>query len=204
MKTTRAYVAVILIFVIAVSAYLFWNHRRVEKQEERAYAEEGKRLKSQVAIMASRWNAVTNWQASFRERLPSAIYTSDIEQAVLGERPILVYAQLDDIKTDGNTYTVQLSSPVTQWFLHMHYSLLCDAELGRKLIGEKHSEFEIFALVAYIDRVEKRSETDTYYFLAQGTAKEAILVGIRGLALANLETTARGPQINAAGDSQNE
>jgi hypothetical protein len=126
-----------------------------------------------------------------RGRLPSSIYTSDIEKAVVSERPVLIYAQLDDIRTTGDGYTAELSSPVTEWLIHMHYRLFCNAAVAQKLTEGKRSEFRIFAIVAHIDRVEKRTEPDNSYFLADGTAKEVVLVGIRGLAQSRGNAAAR-------------
>ncbi len=165
MKTSRAFSLVLLVIGVFVAACFFWSHQRAEQREREAYAEEGRKVQAVVADMGSRWNAIAHWQDGFKGRIPSTIYTTEVEKAVLSERPILFYAHLDDIKTAGDGYTAQLSSPVTQWFLHMQYRLHCDAALAQKFAGEKRSEFEIFAIVAYIDRVEKRTESDNSYFL---------------------------------------
>jgi hypothetical protein len=198
MKISRAFSLLLLFVAVSVAGYLYWGHKRAEESEHRAYVEKGKEVQAVVATMTSRWNAIADWQDGFKGRRPSAIYTSDVEKAILGERPILLYAHLDDIKTAGDGYTVELSSPVTQWFLHMRYRLLCNSAVAQRFIGEKATEFPIFAVVAHIDHVDKKNEPDNSYYLAEGTAKEAILVGVRGLGLAQSRVSASTSGINAA------
>jgi hypothetical protein len=190
MKTPRVLSLLLLVLAVTVGAYLYWSNKRAEEREHRAYVEEGKQLQAVIMGMASRWNAIGDWQDAFKGRRPSTIYTSEVEKAVLGDRPILLYAQLDDIKTAGDGYTAELSSPVTQWFLHLRYNLSCDPALGQKFAGAKTSQFPIFAIVAHIDHVDKRTEPENSYYLAEGAAKEAILVGVRGLGLTQSGTSA--------------
>ena len=202
MKTPRA--LVLLVLAVTVGAYLYWSNRRAEEREHRAYIEEGKQLQAVVTAMASRWNAIGDWEDGFKGRRPSTIYTSEVENAVSGDRPILLYARLDDIKTAGDGYTAELSSPVTQWFLHMRYSLSCDSALGQKFAGAKTSGFPIFAIVAHIDHVDKRTEPEDSYYLAEGTAKEAVLVGVRGLGLMQSGASTAARQNNAPGKFSND
>lgn len=197
MKTPRVLPLLLIVVAAAVGAYLYWSHNRTEEREHQAYVEEGRQVGASIAEMVSRWNAITDWQDGFKGRRPSTIYTTEVEKAILGDRPILLYAQLDDIKTTGDGYTAELSSPITQWFLHMRYSLSCDRVLGKEFGGGKTTEFPIFAIVAHIDRVDKRTEAENAYYLADGTAKEAILVGARGLGLTQSGTSATALESNA-------
>lgn len=195
MRLSRLFPAAALVVVLSVSALYLWNHRRTENREQRAFTEEGSRLQAMVLEMTSRWNAVTNWQGVFKGRMRSEIYTAEVERAILVQRPILLYAAVDDISPVANGYRVELSSPVTQLPLKMRYSLLCDSALAERLIAEKRGHWELSAVVAHIDRVEKRVERasvevngkDSFedsYFFAEGTAKDVIPVGVHGLALA--------------------
>jgi hypothetical protein len=118
---------------------------------------------------------------------------------VLGQRPILLYAAVDDIKPVVGGYRAELSSPVTQLPLKARYSLFCDQALAERFMGERRGHWEVFAVVAHIDRIEKRVEpvsveangaNDSFedsYFFAEGTAKDVIRVGVHGLASARTE-----------------
>ena len=199
MRLSRPFPAAALVVVLSVSALLFWNHKRTEDREQRAFTEEGRRLQAMVAQMTSRWNAVTSWQDVFKGRLRSEVYTAEVERAVLGQRPILLYAAVDDIKPVAGGYRAELSSPVTQLSVRVRYSLLCDPAVAEKFMGEKRGHWELSAVVAHIDRVEKRVEPasvevngaknsfEDSYFFAEGTAKDIIPVGVHGLALARTE-----------------
>jgi hypothetical protein len=179
-SSRRIYSLLVLVVAIVVSGYLYRNYKRAQQRDEQEYAEEERQMQRIIASMSSRWDANTDWLDGFKGPLPSSIYTSDVETAVLGDRPILLYAHLDDIRTTGASYTAELSSPATQWLVHMHYRLLCDSTVAKKLVGEKQKDLmAIFAVVAHIDHVEKREEQDSSYFLADGTAKEATFVGVR-------------------------
>jgi hypothetical protein len=204
MKVPRALSLPLLVVAVAIGAYLYWSHKRAEEREHQAYVEEGGRLQAAIFDMTSRWNAISDWQDGFKSRRPSTIYTSEVQKAVLGDRPILLYAQLNDIRSAGGGYTVELSSPVTEWFLHMRYSLSCDSDLGRKFFGGKTSQLPIFAIVAHIDHVDKRTEPENSFYFAEGTAKEAIQVGVRGLGLTQSRTGASSQESNAARESSNE
>ena len=182
---SRAYLLTILAIAVPLSAYFYWNHKRAQEREELAYAEEQRQLQATVTNMTNRWNANRNWRDGLKGPLPSDIYTSDVEKAVLGERPILLYARLDDIKTTSDGYTADLSSLATEWLVHMHYRLVCDSTVAQKFQREKRSPLEIFAVVAHIDHVEKRTEPDTSYFAAEGDVKDATFVGVNGISLAN-------------------
>lgn len=199
MRLSRPFPTAALVLVLSVSGLLFWNHKRIEEREQRAFSEEGRRLRAMVVEMTSRWNAVTNWQDAFKGRLRSEIYTAEVERAVLGQRPILLYAAVDDIKPVAGGYRAELSSPVTQLPLKVRYSLLCDHALAERFMGERRGPWEVFAVVAHIDRIEKRVEpasveangvNDSFedsYFFAEGTAKDMIRVGVHGLASARTE-----------------
>jgi hypothetical protein len=184
-RSSRGYLLIILAIAIPLSAYLYWSHRRAQDREDLAYAEEQRRLQATVAEMTNRWNANSNWRDGLKGSLPSDIYTSDVEKAVLGERPVLFYARLDDISTTNDGYRAKLSSLATDWLVHMRYYLTCDSTAAKKLLGEKHGPLEIFAVVAHINHVEKRTEPDTSYFAAEGDVKYATFVGVSGISLAN-------------------
>jgi hypothetical protein len=195
MKLSRPFRAVALGVILLVSGLLFWNHKRREEREQLAFSDEGRRLQATVAEMTSRWNAVTNWQDVFKGRLRSEIYTAEVEKVVLGQRPILLYAAVEDIKPVAGGYRAELSSPVTQLPVKLRYSLLCDPALAKRFMEEKRGHWEVSAVVAQIDRIEKRVEpanveanraNDSFedsYFFAEGTAKDMIPVGVHGLAL---------------------
>jgi hypothetical protein len=199
MRLLRPIPAAALVVVLSVSGLLFWNHKRTEDREQRVFTEEGRRLQALVAEMTSRWNAVTNWQEVYKGRLRSEVYTAEVERAVLGQRPILLYAAVDDIKPVDGGYRAELSSPVTQLPVRVRYSLLCDPTLAEKFMGEKRGHWELAAVVAHIDRIEKRIEPasievngakDSFedsYFFAEGTVQEVIPVGVYGLSWARTE-----------------
>lgn len=183
-RRSRAYLLVILAIFFALCGYWYWNYKRTQKREERAYAEELGQSHAVVGDMSSRWNANTGWRRGFKGPLPSNIYTSDVERAVLGDRPILLYGHLDDVRTAGNGYRAELSSLATDWLLHIHYALDCDPRVANNFLSEKRGPLEIFAVVAHVDKVEKRTDADTSYFLVEGAAKEATYVGVNGISLA--------------------
>lgn len=196
MRISRALYISALIVVLAVSVYLFWVHKRAERQEERVSAEELRQLRVRVAEMASHWNAITNWQDGFKGRYPSPVYTAEVEKAILNERPILIFASVDDLKPTEGGYIAELSSPVTQLAVRIKYNFHCDSTIAQRLMAEKRGFWELFAVIAHIDHVEKRTRPisigandakdsgEESYFLVQGDARDVISVGVHGLQLA--------------------
>lgn len=183
-RRERPYLLVILAIAVPLSVYVYWSHKREQEREDLAYTQQQRQLQAKIADMISRWNANSNWQSGLKGPLPSDIYTSDVEKALLGERPILLYARLDDVKTASDGYTAELSSLATEWLVHIHYSLGCDAAVAKQFLAEKRGPLEIFAVVAHLDHIEKRTERETSYFAAEGDAKEATFVGVSGIGLA--------------------
>lgn len=182
-QSSLAYLLLVIAIAVPLSAYFYRSHKRAQERENLAYTEEQKQLQAKVADMISRWNANTSWRDGLKGPLPSDIYTSDVEKAVLGERPILLYARLDDIKTTSDGYTAELSSLATEWLVHVHYRLVCDPTVAKQFLLEKRGPFELFAVVAHVDHVEKRTEPDNSHFAAEGEANEATFVGVSGISL---------------------
>jgi hypothetical protein len=182
---------------------LYWNHKRTEEREQRASAAEEAQLKTAIAQMISRWNAIPDWADAFRGRLRSEVYSAELQRAVLGPRPILLYAELNDVKRADTGFEAEMSTVVTQWPLHVHYHLFCDEALAQRLIGYPQGAFRLFAVVAQIERIErieKRTQPEReqvnggkysfeeWDFLAEGRAEDVIFVGVRGLGFARMNS----------------
>ena len=198
MRSAKGFVVVVLMIAVAAIAYFVWKHKQEVMQEERtqqASAAEEKRIRGLVNEMALQWNAITDWDGSFDRSRTKPIFTVELEKAIVGPRPILIWdASVDDVKRTNGAYTVQLSSTVGD--ATIRFSLFCTEELAQGFLRGPEGTALEFAVVASIDHVEKgrpepwRDGADSgerVVFLAEGTCRAATFVGDYGLFLRNLD-----------------
>jgi hypothetical protein len=139
-----------LIFLVG----MLYQHQKQEKREDSAYVAEEAQLQTRIAAMASRWNAGSNWAVAFNGRLPSAIYSAELERAIVGPRPVLLYASLRDVRTGEAGFVAEMYTNAMQWPLHIRYELSCDEALAHQFMGAKPDPLRLFAVVADIRHVE--------------------------------------------------
>lgn len=198
MKSSSKGCAIVVLVAVAAITFFVWKHEQKVIQEERtrqAEEAEEKRIVALVKEMASKWDAITDWEGSFDRSDTKQIFTVELEKAIVRPSPILIYALVDDVKRTDETYIVQLSSTVGT--VDIHYNLRCPNELAQAFLRAPR-EFQYFAVVASIDHVEKNREpmdaaTDSgkneLVFVAEGTCKAATFVGSYGLLLHDLGLT---------------
>lgn len=128
-----------LIIVIATGGYFINSHMESKARREAKRAEEKKielATKTAVSQMASRTNAVTDWEANlckgdkFRFE---PILTIELERLWLQQRPILFIGTIKDIAThDKSHYTVLVGRSLFGSFDYMF-----GTELQLELVSEK-------------------------------------------------------------------
>jgi hypothetical protein len=198
MRSAPKGLAIAVLIAAAAVAYFVWKHEQKAIQEERTrQAEEAqeKRIAAQVKEMASKWNAITDWEGSLDLSDTTQIFTVELEKAIVRPGPILIYASVDDVKRMGDTYIVQLSGTVGT--VDIRYNLRCPNELAEAFLRAPR-DFQDFAVVASIDHVEKNREPmnaasdsreNEFVFVAEGTCKAATFVGSYGPLFQNLGLT---------------
>jgi ABC-type multidrug transport system fused ATPase/permease subunit len=128
-----------IIVVLAVGSYIVNSYlqNRVKREAERAEAERiEQNIKSSVAKMVSRTNAVDSWeqQLSKGERFRfGPILSIELEKLWLANRPILFLGSISDIAThDEDHYLVSVERSLFGIFDYVFYT-----ELQLSLISEK-------------------------------------------------------------------
>jgi len=128
-----------IITVIALVGY-FFNSYTVDKAERESERAESERIKQNIKIavsqMASRSNAVSDWEASLSkgERFRfEPILTVELERLWLKQRPILFFGSIKDIAThDQSRYIV-----VFKRSLYSSFDYMFGTELQLSLLARK-------------------------------------------------------------------
>ena len=181
--------AIGLIFALVIVSYFAISQLEDRAQREAERAETDRReqaTKTAVSDLASRLNAVTDWEAhlskgqSFRF---APILTIELERLWLGKRPILFLGAISDIAGHGaSRYTVLVERSIFGSWEYMF-----ETELQLSLISEKNQidhlldahpdlfkDFGFNDGVAVVARIE--SIRTTYYTGEDGT-REVVKVG---------------------------
>lgn len=180
----------IWIIVILATAGYFVNsfiQKRAKREAERAKAERiEQNIKSSVAKMVSRTNAVDDWERQLskgEEYRFDPILTIELEKLWLVNRPILFIGSIMDIAThDENHYTVTIERSLMGSFKYMF-----DTELQLSLISPKqqidlflnqHPDlFKEYGFNNSVAIITKVNEIRTIYISGEEGKRDEVRIG---------------------------
>ena len=178
-----------IIVAVAVAGYLFNSYvenkdrREAERAEEAERAAEEERIekstKAAVSEMASRMNAVTEWEANLSE----PIITVELERLWLQQRPILFIGSIKDIATnDQSQYVVLVESSHFGGFGYvfgtvLQLSLLSDKNKIDSLLKEHRNLFKEYGFDKGVAVVALVSSIRTTYVPGWEGEQEQVKIG---------------------------
>jgi len=122
-----------------------------------------RQIVTQVSELCSRYNAITDWhnkldieEASF----DTVLYSIDVQNVLLdpNERPYLFFVAIADIKKVKDEYILiadQFQTVNSRRDINIHLRLVCDAEKVQRILEQKPSYFDRYAILATIRSIEK-------------------------------------------------
>lgn len=161
-------VLVKIVFVLGILAIFGWiisnkiSSRHLAVQKEKAETEKRVQIEQNISDMAARHNAVTDWEKTFYKKLDillkpgillRQIYTVDIEDTLIrnDNRPVLLFAHVDDITRQGNKYYVYFQDYFDSY--DIRFILECNSEQVKKIMNQKCSYKEEYSFVALISSI---------------------------------------------------
>ena len=176
-----------IIIIITLGGYFinFYMENRAKRKAERAEEEKIElAMKTAITQMASRTNAVTDWEKSLSKGNKfrfEPILTIELEQLWLQQRPILFIGTIKDIATyDQSHYTVLVERNLFSSFEYMFGTELQLSLVSKKdrldTFLKKHPDlFKDFknniAVVAHIDSIK------TTYVSGEEGEREEVKIG---------------------------
>lgn len=133
--------------------------------DEQAQIEETqtKQIVTQVSELCSRYNAITDWHNKLditEKSFDTVLYSIEVQDVLLNsnERPYLFFVAIEDIKKVKDEYILiadQFQTVHSRRNINIHLRLVCDAKKVQRLLEQKSSYFDRYALVATIKSIEK-------------------------------------------------
>lgn len=169
-----------------IAAWLYHAHDIKLREAEAATAKE-EYAKSVVARVMNTWHADDHWEDSLTSQGDSSrtLYTIDLEKALIHDRPLIVFGDVEDVSKSGPsedsivsiwTETRANISPA------LRLSLLSPPRIANAILGQKDRASEILVFAVKINSVEKVAPPDDSsvheYFLAHGALLEAEPIGL--------------------------
>jgi hypothetical protein len=147
-----------------VAWYLISVHLATGRQQQAAekVAETKQQQKdATLAVLALKYNAVTNWEASMPNR-GLHNFSIDVSRALIQSngQPVLIIMGLVDVEENSNSYTASFSEDVitTNGFFQLYAYLKCTQEQADYFLEKTGSDFsKKFAVIAHLDEVGRPS-----------------------------------------------
>jgi hypothetical protein len=178
-------------------AFWFYHAHEVKLREAKAETAKEEYAKSVVAGVINTWHADDHCEDSLSSPGYSsrALYTVELEKALIRDRPLVVFGSVDDVSKSGQsedsivsiwTETRANLSPA------LRLSLLCSPEIANAILGQKDRASEMFVFAVKINSVEKISmpsnSSDPDYFLAHGVLYASKPIGLDELPAQSVES----------------
>lgn len=140
--------------------------RQTETVEKKAEDEEHLQIDNSVMSMVMKHNAVRDWRRQFHKEdtsLRPALYTVEVEDALIGagSRPVLLFAMVEDVVRDANSYSVSFHNWWDSFFaLDIHYVLDCTQDQVDKIMRNPRNITSFpnrnnYAVIARISDIQK-------------------------------------------------
>jgi hypothetical protein len=188
-NTVGGFILGFLLLGAAAAGIALWFHHahEVKLREAEAATAKEEYAKSVVADMVNTWHADDHWEKSLSSPGDGsqALYTIDLEKALIRDRPLIAFGIVDDVSKSGQSENSIISiwtetranlSPA------LRLSLLSPPEIANNILGQTDRASEMFVFAAKINSVEKISmpsnSSDPDYFLAHGVLYAAKPIGI--------------------------
>jgi hypothetical protein len=151
---------------LAVIGGVAWDlistHLATVKQQqaaEKAVETKQQQKDAGLAVLALKYNAVTNWEASLPDRGLYS-FSIDVSRALIQSngQPVLIIMSLVDVEENSNSYTASFSKDVitTNGTFQLYVYLKCTQEQANQLLKIPNSDFsKTYAVVVRLDGVER-------------------------------------------------
>lgn len=152
--------ALFIIAIIGVIVYFSYQHfkEKTTTIEEESEDVKLQKIEQVVSEMASKYNAITNWQDIFDKKdFLEKVYTIELQNIFIHTegRPILFDASIDDVWEDGGQYYVRFED----FQRDINFELKCNEKQAKSLL-EKAGLAEMYAVVAKVEKIYKERFPD--------------------------------------------
>ena len=147
------------------------HYFQTQARERRAAEIQQQQTDANIAALALKYNAITNWTATLPDRGSSEHFSIDVSRALTGsnQQPVLIECNLDDIVEKDGKIITSLSSVDTVNSLSLQ--LECSPSQLKILTGTNQPSS--FAVVARCHEVQRLTGDDAG-FLVRGELLEAM------------------------------
>ncbi len=147
-----------------VAWYLISIHMATGRQQQAAekVAETKQQQKdASLAALASKYNAVTNWEALMPNR-GLHTFSIDVSRALIQSngQPVMTIMGLVDVEENSNSYTASFREDVitTNGFFQLYAYLKCTQEQANYFLKNTGNDFsKEYAVIAHLDEVGRPS-----------------------------------------------
>ena len=154
-----------LAVISGAALYLINIHLATVRQQQAAdKAGETKQQEKDagLALLALRYNAITNWETSLPDRGANEPFSIDVSRALIRSngQPVLIITDLVDVEENTNSYTASFEKYVitTNGTLDLYVYLRCTQEQANHFLEKTGKDVSrTYAVVARLDEVGRPS-----------------------------------------------
>jgi hypothetical protein len=163
-----------IIIIFALGFWLLNKHDRAVKQareikrdqEQQAKKQHAEEIEAAISEVASRHNAITNWEDNLKTNLYEELYTVEVKEHMLGdkERPLLFRSFVIDIDKNEEFHLI-LFGPERiyrgiQLNPNFYYKLRCNEQQAKEIIKNRNKKFAVVAFFYSVKRMEFKLFSD--------------------------------------------
>lgn len=152
-------------------------------QEQHVKKQHTEEIESAISEMASRHNAITNWEGNLKTDLYEELYTIEVKEHMLGdkERPLLFRSFVIDIDKNEEYHLILFGPGRIERRIQLNpaffYKLRCNEQQAKEIINNRNKKFAVVALFNLVKRIEFRLFSDApANFLAEGHCVEILAI----------------------------
>lgn len=169
LRMVRYAIGILVTIALGYWAYSSWQVHVETEQKRTAGDARRESLKASVMEMASKVNAVTDWEASLaggKKTKWAPVFTAELQKHWVIDRPILFVGKLIDVATNQDgTYQV-IVERYSRYTNDIRVALSCHESVAMPLIQEVNAKSsprrrEDTAIIGHIERIISTSQKDS-------------------------------------------